>query len=51
MDNEAHPLLARGRAGLAEELTAAALSRRKGKKSDDMTAICVRIHSADRIGN
>jgi stage II sporulation protein E len=37
--------------GLAEELTAAALSRRKGKKSDDMTAICVRIHSADRIGN
>ena len=37
--------------GLAEELTAAALSRRKGKKSDDMTAICVRIHGADRIGN
>ena len=37
--------------GLAEELTAAALSRRKGKRNDDMTAICVRIHSADRIGN
>ena len=37
--------------GLAEELTAAALSRRKGKKSDDMTAICVRAHGADRIGN
>ncbi len=37
--------------GLAEELTAAALSRRKGKRSDDMTAICVRIHSADGIGN
>lgn len=37
--------------GLAEELTAAALSRRKGKKPDDMTAICVRIHSADRILN
>lgn len=37
--------------GLAEELTAAALSRRKGKKSDDMTAICVRVHGADRIGN